>query len=316
MKIILLGRQANIFGVKISKVFFGVFFLSFFLLALPGILRADTLTANDSVTISARVVGAGGGGGGGSGGGSGGEITTPTIVNFSGMGYPLSKIYILKNGEIAVTTIADPGANFSVSLTGLSTDTYTFSVYGEDKNGRKSSSFSFPIYITAGTIVNIGNIFISPTIDIDKSEVKKGDTLIIFGQTVPESAVSLSVHSDQEYFYHVASNKLGAYLYNLDTSFLQLGKHQTKSKSSWGNQVSPYTLPVSFLVGDENKKNENEICSFLTGDFNCDGHVNLIDFSIMAFWYKKTNPPAKIDLSGDTKINLVDFSILAFHWTG
>jgi hypothetical protein len=36
----------------------------------------------------------------------------------------------------------------------------------------------------------------------------------------------------------------------------------------------------------------------------------------MAYWYKRTNPPQIVDLSGDGKITLTDFSILAFNWTG
>ena len=64
------------------------------------------------------------------------------------------------------------------------------------------------------------------------------------------------------------------------------------------------------------KKNNNS-CGTLIGDLNCDGRVNIIDFSIMAYWYnKKTTPPTKIDLNGDGKITLIDFSIMAFYWTG
>jgi hypothetical protein len=189
-------------------------------------------------------------------------------------------------------------------------------VYGEDSNGRKSSFFSFPIFITSGTIVNIGNIFLSPTIDVDKIEVKRGDNLIIFGQSIPKKEITISVNSDQEYFYKVIANAMGTYLYNLDTSILEVGKHQTKSKTILETQISLYTTPVSFLVGDSNKPKDEIVCSLLEGDLNCDSHVNLIDFSIMTYWYKKTNPPKKVDFNLDGKITLVDFSILAFNWTG
>ena len=52
------------------------------------------------------------------------------------------------------------------------------------------------------------------------------------------------------------------------------------------------------------------------GDMNCDGRVNIVDYSIMKYWYKKPNPPAAVDLSGDGIVNLKDFSILAAEWTG
>lgn len=290
-----------------------IYFLTyiFIFVILPFSLFADTYNVSVSARVNSSTPPSGGGGGGG------GSINLPTVVNFSGMAYPMSKVYILKDGKIAVSTIADPGANFSVSLSGLSTDTYTFSVYGEDSNGKKSSFFSFPIYITSGTTVNIGNIFLSPTIDIDKTEVKKGDNLIIFGQSAPTSEVTISVHSDFEHFFKVFSNSMGGYLYNLDTSILEFGSHETKSKSAILNQISPYTNTLSFKVGMENKLNDkNVLCSSIRADLNCDGHVNLVDFSIMAYWYKKVNPPLNVDLSNDGKITLVDFSIMAFHWTG
>jgi hypothetical protein len=295
------------FRVSILKNIF-----SFLLLAsviFPQSVFAYDITTSMDVTITAQV-NAESSGGGGSGG-----INLPTIVNFSGMAYPLSKVYILKDGKVAVITIADQAANFSVSLTGLSTNAYTFSVYGEDSSNRKSSYFTFPIYITEGTTVNIGNIFLSPTIDIDKSEVKKGDNLLIFGQSVPKNEVVISVHSNPEYFFKVLTNAMGAYLYNLDTSILDLGQHVTKSKVNISTQESQYATPVTFSVGEENTPNNSTNCSLLRGDLNCDGQVNLIDFSIMAYWYKKPNFPKKIDLNNDGKITLADFSIMVFNWT-
>jgi hypothetical protein len=54
------------------------------------------------------------------------------------------------------------------------------------------------------------------------------------------------------------------------------------------------------------------------GDLNCDGKVNLVDFSIMAFWFGRTltGKGLDADLNHDSKVNLVDFSIMVFHWTG
>jgi hypothetical protein len=52
------------------------------------------------------------------------------------------------------------------------------------------------------------------------------------------------------------------------------------------------------------------------GDFNKDGRVNLVDFSIAAYWHKRPSPPVSVDLNGDGKVDLVDFSIMAFYWTG
>lgn len=51
-------------------------------------------------------------------------------------------------------------------------------------------------------------------------------------------------------------------------------------------------------------------------DFDGDGNVNLVDFSMLMYWFNKNDAPVKFDLNGDGKIDLIDFSILAYYWTG
>jgi hypothetical protein len=195
---------------------------------------------------------------------------------------------------------------------------YSFTVYSQDSNGLRSNTFSFPVVVTAGVTVDVSGIFIAPTIDVDKSEVKKGDNLIIFGQSLPSVPVVISVHSTPEEFHTVQSNPSGAYLLTLDTSPLENGTHVTKSKAVLPSTASDYGQSVNFVVGDQDvfKNGNKTTCGAGIGDLNCDGKINIIDFSIMAFWYGKNNPPARVDLNGDGKITLVDFSILAYHWTG
>lgn len=260
----------------------------------------------------------GGGGGGGSGGSSpqGGQ----TGVNFSGRAYPLSQVDILEDGQIVVTTIADPEANFNVSISNLATGNYTFSVYGADSEGRRSSVFTFPIYITSGVVTNIGGIFLAPTIAVDKSEVKRGDNIAIFGQSIPNAKVMISVNSAQEFFEQTVSDKNGVYLYDFDTSPLALATHTTKSKTATSSLISPFSNVVSFVVGNKTVLNSLATCP-TKGDLNGDCRVNLVDFSIAAYWYHRILSPTfaaleKKELSGDGKITLTDFSIMAYYWTG
>lgn len=315
------------FGSKISKTFFKVSIFVFFFIFFPFVSSAITVNVGNSITVSAQVGptictgdncngGGGTGGGGSAGGGDGsGYSSTPTTVNFSGMAYPSSNVTILENGVVALTTNADPDANFSASLSNLSTGTYTFSVYAEDVNGIKSLSYSFPVYITSGTIINIGGIFVAPTINVDKSQVEKGDTLTVFGQTIPNSDVNLLFHSNQAITKATTSNPSGIYSDAVDTTPFDYGDHTVQSKTTKDNQVSAMSAEVPFTVGLITKKNNNS-CGTIIGDLNCDGKVNIVDFSIMAYWYKRSSPPKKIDLNGDGIINLADFSIMAFYWTG
>jgi len=266
--------------------------------------------------------GGGSSGATGGGGGGGGVVISESGLKLSGRAYPLSKVSVLKDGQLELTTIAGPDSKFETKLNNLSTGNYTFSVYGEDKDGRRSAPFTFPLYITSGSATTISGIFIAPTLAVDKSEVKRGDNIAIFGQSVQSSDIVISVNSAQEFFINKKADSDGVYLFNFDTSVLDLGRHSTKSKSSVEGEISPFGDAVGFAVGTKNVAfaGGSEKCP-LKGDLNGDCKVNLVDFSIAAFWYKKTlSPTFKAvelkNLNGDGQISLVDFSIMAYYWTG
>lgn len=257
-------------------------------------------------------------GGGGGGGGGGAPDPPDTGVNFFGRAYPMSSVTILKDGQVAATTIAGPDANFQVSLTDLSAGNYNFAVYSEDGEDRRSSLFTFSVYISRGATTNISGIFIAPTISIDKSEVRHGDNIAIFGQSVPDATVTINVNSEPEFFRHINTDEDGIYLYNFDTSVLTRGDHSARSKTKYEEEISNYGQSLAFVVGDDNVVYEGDetACGSGGADVNCDSSVNLIDFSIAAYWYKRGAPPANVDINNDGKVDLIDFSIMAFHWTG
>jgi len=258
--------------------------------------------------------------GGGGGGGGGGSSTSVTGVALSGRAYPLSKVSILQDGQVVLTTIAGPDARFAASVTGMSAGDYLFAVRGEDKAGRQSSLFTFPVFVTAGTKTTITGIFLAPTIDLDKSEVKQGDNLAILGQTAPDGLVTIAVNSLQPIFAQTQAQADGVYLYNLDTAMLEFGSHSAKSKTAVANEISPFGPIVSFKVGLENVDIAPVGCP-ARADLNNDCRVNLIDFSIAAYWYNRPISETfrvreQASLNGDGQVDLVDFSIMAFYWTG
>ncbi len=256
------------------------------------------------------------GGGGGGGGGGGYYVAPQTAVSFSGRAYPKSSVTILKDAQIVATTIADANANFSTTISGLSGGNYIFAVYSEDSKGVRSSLLTFPVSVTSGATTNIGGIFIAPTIAVDKSEAKRGDNIAIFGQSFPNSEIIISVNSDKEFFNKINADINGAYLYNFDTAQLDIGQHFTKSKSAHDGAISSFSKVISFAVGTKNILVGPPAKCPPKADLNGDCRVNLVDFSIAAYWYKRANPPASVDINGDGKVNLIDFSIMAFYWTG
>lgn len=292
-----------------NSIAIGIALFVFALFGTPNVFADEIISITATVP---GVVGPGGGGGGGGGGGFG--FSTPTAITFSGRAYPLSKVTILRDGVIAITTIAGPDARFQVTLENLLEGNYTFAVYSEDASGRKSATFSFPLFITAGAATTVSGIFIAPTIDVDKSEVRQGDNINIFGIAAPSTDITISVHSNIEQFVQTQTDASGVYAYTFDTSPLELGTHNTKSKAKTATTASEFGNPISFTVGNKNVP-KDKVCG-RRGDANKDCRVNIVDFSIMAYWYTRADVPEEIDLNADGEVTIVDFSILAYNWTG
>ncbi len=270
------------------------------------------------------------GSGGGSGGGGGNSAPVEvgpieTTISFSGRAYPLSQVVLLKDGQIALQTIAGPDAKFETNLKGLSAGNYVFSLYSQDSSGKRSALFTFSVFVTNGATTKVSGIFLSPTIGVNKTSIKKGDNLAIFGQTVPKGNILISLEGQEKSVVQTLSDSQGVYLYNLDTATLSLGQYLAQSKSSFQEEKSPFGESVSFSVLATEPKSGEEtptpIPLVAKGGFNNDGRINIVDFSIAAFWYKRplTNTMKLMEkefFNGDGKIDLVDFSIMAFYWTG
>ena len=55
----------------------------------------------------------------------------------------------------------------------------------------------------------------------------------------------------------------------------------------------------------------------LKADFNQDGWIDFVDFSILLYYYDKTGDViARYDLSEDGDVDLVDISIFMYYWDG
>jgi hypothetical protein len=237
-------------------------------------------------------------------------------VTITGWAYPLSQVTILQNGVEVLQTIAGPSGVFSGSISDFPNGAYNFYLYTTDAEGRKSTPFTFPVTITTGATTNVSNVFLAPTVGVDLQEVKQGDPIAIFGQTVPSAPIRIEVDSVVPIFADTTSTASGTYSYDLDTSQLEMGSHIAKSEAILGGLISNYSVAQAFTVGNANVAASAAAVCPAKGDFNGDCRVNLVDFSMLAYWYGRPKPPAIYLLDGKPSVDFVDFSILAYYWTG
>ena len=260
----------------------------------------------------------GGGSGGGSPGGlsgfdPGSESEDETKVVVYGKSYPHADVHILVDGKVVGIVKTDAKADFYFETSDISPGVASFSFWSEDKDGLKSTLLTLTFRVVSGAVTTITGVYIAPTIEVDKKSVRKGEDVMIYGQTVPETEVQIHIHSEQEFVEQVDSEDSGSYSLIFNTNPLEEDFHIAKALFQievGGNIIkSGFSKSVSFYVG---KIGGEAVCP--GADLNHDGRVNLTDFSILLFYWGTDDECSDQDQSGN--VDLVDFSIMMFYWTG
>jgi len=286
---------------------FAVFFLLFFAInsGHGEVLRLDVIV----VTPTPEPPSGGGGGGGGG--------TSTARVAFSGYAYSNAVIHILKDGVEVRTISANSSGEFAVVVNGLNSGTFNFGFWATDIFNRRSVTLSFPLNLIRGSTTSISNIIIPPIIELSDNTISSGDSVTAFGSTTPDNKVHTFLEANfstfSKEFVSGASND-GLYSVTILTQGLTSGLYTVKSQTeilengiiSISSQLAPLGVGVPIPTQCSNEP-----------DINGDSRISLIDFSIMAFWWKKSLPTdSPVDLNCDGALTLADFSILAFNWTG
>ncbi|MAZ30323.1 hypothetical protein CL655_03505 [bacterium] len=283
-------------------------------------------TSNDGDNSGSQSSGSGGGG---SGGGGGGGSSTGTGGGFeddgpyesgdgrvfvTGTAWPGADITVLVDGQIAEDGRANNDGEFSVLIDEIARGPYTFGVYAEDDNGVKSNTFSTSFTVSGARAVTLSNIDITGTLEVTPNPVDPGVTATIRGYTLPNAQVTIEnrPQNGSATTLLASSNSDGFYTTSLSTNGFSQGTYEIRFRAepSVGSPTE-FTDWFYYGVGQEADVPIN-------ADLNRDGSVNLIDFSILLFWWNTnggdSDPPA--DINRDGRVSLTDFSIMLFNWTG
>lgn len=278
-------------------------------------------TSNDFCSDICKIEPPGGGGGsssGSSGGGGGGSSVDlgETSVSINGRAFPSQTVHVVKDASEIGTVRANGDGIFKFAAA-AEPGTATFGFWSVDAYGTRSTTFNTTFDVSQGAITTVSGVYIPPTISLDKTTVPKGDPITFKGQTVPNVTVRIFIDTGT-ITEQTTSGTDGKWSFTFDTNKVSQASHTVKVK---------FELPDATAVSKKESTYSN-ILSFGVGvgaapiagsaDLNRDGKVNLVDFSILVFWWGTTggasNPPADINANG--KVGLEDFSILLFNWTG
>lgn len=257
----------------------------------------------------------GGSSGGGGNSGSGGRDTVlgDTQVSIQGKAFLNTTVNILIDGTSVGTVRTNSRGEFQFNVE-TEPGTASFGFWATDSSGTRSLTVNTTFDVTQGAVTSLNGILIPPTMRISKTVVNPGETVTASGQTMPDAVVEVIVDNATKTFTTTADST-GKWSLELNTASLSASTHTLKARFISGTGTlktqSPYGTALSLSVGVEGKATSNS-------DLNRDGKVNLIDFSILIFWWGtpggNSNPPADINQNG--RVGLEDFSILLFNWTG
>ena len=260
-----------------------------------------------------------GGGSSGSGGGRRSSeresLTSPNkgTVLLSGQTSPFADVYFLRDGTLFATQEADKEGMFTLTVQNLTEGGYHFALYSIDTQNIKSGFLSFRLELTKGTLTEASNIFIPPTLSVQSSSQSQ-NIIITEGYTAPNGTVEIVL--EDEIVGRITADPTGRYRSNINVLGKLNSENTIRAYTTIDDKISPYSTSVAFVLGALSLGSQTPFKQAIPGDFNEDGFVNLVDFSIAAFWYKKPNVPSKFDLDKSKIFDLRDFSVMLFYWTG
>jgi hypothetical protein len=238
---------------------------------------------------------------------------TLPIVQLSGISAPGATVTITRDGTLLTTLVSGAGADYSVILGTEPIGQHEYLLAAEDESGGILGSQTLALNLQSGSTTIVSGIFLGPSIAIDKTEVELGQSVTLSGQTAPGSSVTVTVSSTQALDFSVVAASDGTWTRVVNTESVGTGQHSAKARAvTTGNTISAYSPSVSFLVNPFDPATGKE-----PSDINTDGSSNLIDLSILLFFWHTSNPSnPRADINHDGFVDIIDFSILLFQWTG
>jgi len=260
---------------------------------------------------------AGSGGGGSSGGGSGNSGGSnvelgDTVISVEGIAYPRQTVRILLDAQEVGNIRAGNDGRFDFAID-AQPGTASLGFWSTDANRIRSITFNTTFDVTQGAVTTVRGVLLPPTISADDVEINPGDSVVLTGQTAPNRLVR--VYNGSELLAEVQSGSDGVWTYTYNTAGLAPREYLLRARFVEGSgslvSESTFSSNLALFVGVDGR-------ATTPSDLNRDGSINLIDFSILIFWWQTSggdsDPPADINQNGN--VGIEDFSILLFNWTG
>jgi len=228
-------------------------------------------------------------------------------IIFSGLAFPGANLSIVAISGTQTTlkqSDVPPGnGRFETTFTGLAPGARSFALLAKDKEGNIAQSRVYDLnLVSEGSMLEVDNIIVSPTISFPRPTVTRGDFLTIVGHSTPRSVLTIEVDG-KEIDAKIVAGSDGTYKHLFNTAPLDYGSHTIKASQTLSDgRRSEFSPQKVFFTTN---------LSVPKTDFNNDGKIDISDWSIfLARWLSQDSSTRALDdLNNDSKVDTTDFSI-------
>lgn len=240
-----------------------------------------------------------------------------STVSLSGYTAPSAKITLLIDGAVSTTLIANSDGSFQITLNNVVFGYYQYSIIIEDSTGVSSSATIINANVYSSEPLVYSNLILTPTINSSSISVETNQYFVVQGYAAPGATIYIGL-PDQAPLATAVADGNGYYQVQIQASF-GTGIYSLKAFALLNGMTSDLSKPLQLLFYDPYNIEQSVIppeqlqsCV----NINKDNKIDLVDFSILLYWYGVTNPAEDIDCNKDRTIDITDFSILMYFWTG
>lgn len=238
------------------------------------------------------------------------------MLRIIGYGSPGMFVSFAEGSTPIGSTTANDIGRFAQVFPGMAEAVHTITITGYDIYNRTTPPTIVQAFTRMHELTTISDIILPPTIELNTNRITPGEAIEISGRGTPDYRAMIFTEPPLNSF-EVDVNDLGEYQYTFsDTSNLELGDHKIYAllQNLIGSQ-SLFSNTLFFrVISGEEEPGEEPVCNISRGDLNCDDLVDLVDFSILLFYWGSNEGLA--DINNDGTVNLVDFSVMMFYWQG
>ena len=229
-----------------------------------------------------------------------------------GLTAPATLVTFTEGDAVTGTDLAGPSGAFSKLFPANVPGDHFINIFGVDTENRTTSVINLSLYTPIYQLTTVSNLLLSPTIEIDSTQVLQGNNLIASGSAYPGTSITLFTDAPVR-SYTASTSAAGLWNYTItDTNTYSPGDYRIYAIAQTQTSIQSLFSP-SLLFSIVTSVGGGTACGDISqGDLNCDAIVNLTDFSILMYYWGTTNAAA--DINTDGNVELTDFSIMMYYW--